>query len=65
VRDGRVTESPYRGDIHYKTRLTTADVLEIRRRIAAGDRVSVIARDYGVCSSTVSLIHLRRNWRHV
>lgn len=51
-----------RGERSGKAKLTTAGVIDIRRRIAAGDRLDYIARDFGVSPVTISGIKARRRW---
>lgn len=48
-----------------KKKLTVADVTEIRRRRASGEPLSPIARDFGIGNTGVSMIALRRTWKHV
>lgn len=43
-------------------RLSEVDVLEVRRRVAAGELHRVIAADFGVARSTVSLIATGKRW---
>lgn len=45
--------------------LTAAQVRDIRRRLANGEIQKSIAKRYGVSQAAVSLIKLRRKWRHV
>lgn len=45
--------------------LTEDAVREIRRRCANGERGVSLAREYGVCHSTITAIKNGRNWRHV
>jgi len=45
--------------------LTEASVRDIRARRAAGEKLKPLAKEYGVCISTVSHIVTRRNWRQV
>jgi DNA-binding NarL/FixJ family response regulator len=45
--------------------LTDADIRGIRNRIATGVSNAEIAREYGVSSSTISLIKSRKTWSHV
>lgn len=45
--------------------LTEKAVLEIRARIAGGERNRPIAEDYGVSISTIHLIRHNRIWRHI
>ena len=45
-------------------KLTSEEVLEIRKLLAAGERLQrEIAKDFGVCRQTVSLIKLGKIWR--
>lgn len=46
------------------TKLTEADVREIRTRIHS-ERQSDLAREFGVYESTISAVVRRRTWRHV
>jgi hypothetical protein len=55
----------HRGTRHGMAKLTEAQVLEIRRRRDAGERLQAIADDFGVDMSLVSLIGLRKIWRHL
>jgi len=43
-------------------KLTNAQAAEIRARRATGERLKVIAQDYGVTDRTVSKIALGRSW---
>jgi hypothetical protein len=45
--------------------LTTADVLEIRRRSATGESRASVARAFGVSSPTVTRIVQRKTWTRV
>lgn len=51
-----------RGSRHYKTQLTTEKVLDIRSRIAAGERAVDLAREYRVTQQVVSAIKLGKSW---
>jgi hypothetical protein len=53
------------GERHPCAKLTEADVIEIRRRCAAGEYQRTVARRFGVSQSTVSAAHNRRTWRHL
>ena len=48
-----------------RRRLTGAQVIEIRARRDAGDRLAVLAADFGVTPSNVSQIVRRRTWKHL
>lgn len=51
-----------RGERHARVKLTEAGVLEIRRRLAAGETQAAIAADVGVTHSAISSIAIRKNW---
>lgn len=46
-------------------KITAADVPIIRQRIAAGQSLSQIGRDYGLSKVAIRYIGIRRNWKHV
>jgi hypothetical protein len=46
-------------------KLTADDVIEIRRRRAAGAQVATLAEEFGISGALVSQIALRRAWAHV
>jgi hypothetical protein len=46
-------------------KLTTSEVLEIRRRKTQGDRHVDIAADFGISKANVEAIVYRRSWRHL
>ncbi len=48
-----------------KPKLTADQVLEIRKRVAAGEPQKQVAVDFGIDPSGVSDIHLRRTWKHI
>jgi uncharacterized protein YjcR len=45
--------------------LSEAQVVDVRKRIAAGDRGVDIARDLGVNPTTICDIKKRRKWTHI
>lgn len=53
------------GSNHGRAILTEGDIPTIRKRIAAGDKHSDIAGDYGLHFSTISAISRGRLWAHV
>lgn len=67
VRHGSVThpERVARGERVASARLTAAQVLEIRRRLAAGERGVDLAAAFGVKKSVVSKIARRATWSHL
>lgn len=54
-----------RGEGHGCARLTTADVIALRRRHVEGESQSSLAREFGVHVSTVHLVVHRKKWAHV
>jgi len=56
-------ERPPAGEKHYKSRLSEEVVAEIRRRLAAGERVKVIAIDTGVSARSISDIKNGKTWK--
>jgi hypothetical protein len=59
-------ESVLRGEQNVSAKLTEAQVIEIRRRFAAGGITKVaLGREYGVSGVLISHIVTRKIWRHV
>jgi hypothetical protein len=54
-----------RGSKVHGAKLTEADIPVIRARIAAGDKLAAIARDFGVSAGLPGLIKSRKIWAHV
>ena len=54
-----------RGSSHPKTKLTEADVIEIRRLYESGERPKQLALLFDLPASTVSNIVARRSWAYV
>jgi hypothetical protein len=52
------------GSSHPWARLTEADILAIRQRLAAGDRVTAVAAAYEIDRSSIRLIRDRKTWKH-
>lgn len=52
---------------HRKQRetLDTAQVLQIKRRLAAGEGATAISRDYKVHLTTINAIKYGKTWKHV
>lgn len=46
-------------------KLTDGEVIEIERRVRAGERQQGIARDYGITRSNVGLIGQHKTWLHL
>jgi hypothetical protein len=53
------------GERHGMSKLKAADVLAIRARAANGEKLAAIAKDFPVTENNISLIVLRRAWRHI
>lgn len=53
-----------RGAEHPQAKLSESQVHEIRQRLAAGETGVALATEYGVCNSTISMIHKERTWIH-
>ncbi len=54
-----------RGERNHHAKLTVADVVAIRQRLANGEPGRTIARDYPVHRDYISLIKNRTIWKHV
>jgi hypothetical protein len=54
-----------RGEDHGSAKLTAPEVLEIRRRVSAGERQTEIAKELGVDKGLIWQIKERRIWTHV
>lgn len=54
-----------KGSLHPKTKIIEADVIEIRRLRASGEKISVIAARYEMKKRAISAICTRRTWRHI
>lgn len=61
----RHPESVMRGERSLLARLTAADVLVIRARLANGERQTVLASEFGVRQTAISSIKLRQTWKHL
>lgn len=64
-RDRKGRHVPVPGEAQGSSKLTDADVLEIRRLRAAGVKLAEIAAHFGIAYSNVSLIASRKTWRHL
>lgn len=53
------------GERNPMSKLTNADVIEIRRTCNAGERCNIVAKRFGVKTETVSNIVNRKTWRHI
>ena len=50
---------------HAKANLTERKVLEIKKRLAAGERAAAICTDYNVHVTTINAIKYGKTWNHV
>lgn len=64
VAKGRARGGSSLGELNPASKLTETDVVEIRRRVAAGELQCVVAKEFGVSKSAVADIHHNRSWRH-
>ena len=62
---GQLGNSKSRGEANRHAVLTEEQVVEIRRRLVAGERGSSIARQYGVKKAAISKIKHGRSWSHI
>jgi hypothetical protein len=53
------------GEKNGRSILNANDVLEIRSRAANGESQSVLAKNFGVTKSNISLIVRRKKWTHI
>ena len=65
MRDAAAKGRVARGERNGQAKLTEDAVREIRARRAAGEKLTDLARQYGVVFGIVSAIAHRRIWRHV
>src|SRR3990167_1493684 len=55
----------FNGELNPNARLKQKDVLEIKRRILSGERIGLIAEDFGVGKMLISLIKSGKRWRYL
>jgi hypothetical protein len=65
IQKGRMIVGDHRGIRHGSAKLNDAAIVEIRRRRDGGEKLKPIADDFGVDVSLISLIGLRKIWKHV
>ncbi len=65
ARDARERNLYAKGERHWHARLTEAQVVEIKRRLANGQKQKIIAADFKVTRETVTAINNGRCWSHV
>jgi hypothetical protein len=54
-----------KGEANGNSKLTEADVREIRRRLAAGEFQHVLALEYGVGLNAINCIKTGKTWKHL
>lgn len=62
---GRRVFNPNKGELHYRSELTDSDVLQIRSMRASGMKLKDIGQEFGIPFKHVSLISLRKRWKHI
>lgn len=65
VAKGRHGKSGVQGERHPSHKLTDAQVIEIRRRAAAGEQTRPMAREFGVTAPVVRGIRRGTMWKHL
>lgn len=53
------------GEKHPQAKLTVEQVRLIRARLAAGERSVTLAKEMGVCESTIHIIKYNKSWKHL
>lgn len=64
-RKGRGKTHVARGDAHPRTKLTTEGVLDLVKRVRAGEPRANIAREYGLTKGGLDCIMIGASWAHV
>ena len=64
VRKGRQQKTSV-GEMNFKAKLTSENVIEIRKLRESGEKAHFIGRMFGVTDATVCKIALRQTWKHV
>jgi hypothetical protein len=54
-----------RGSKSFHAKLNEGQVVEIRRRLLAGEKGYRLAQEFGVSNPAISRIRLRQNWSHI
>ncbi len=65
VRDMFFHGTSPRGEKCYSAKLTTDQVIEIRRRLANGEVCHRLAKEYGVGKTQITRIKNRHKWKHI
>ncbi|HEY8624294.1 MAG TPA: HNH endonuclease signature motif containing protein [Casimicrobiaceae bacterium] len=55
---------PY-GEKHYNARLTVAKVIELRRRFESGEKLTLLAKEFGIDCGHASAVANRKKWKQV
>lgn len=63
--DNNYGNTNLQGVKHWAVKLCEEDVTEIRKRCAAGQSQSSLAKEYGVSPMTISDVVSRKTWRHI
>lgn len=53
------------GERHSQAKLNDEAILDIRKRLFYGETQVSIAKHYGLCQSTISLVANRKRWSHI
>jgi HNH endonuclease len=53
------------GQIHWRAKLTDADVVSIRRRRSSGEKCEALGREYGISNQAISAIARHQRWAHL
>jgi hypothetical protein len=62
---GRERVPAFKGQDHGESKLKNEDVVRIRKEVAAGRKQKELAKELGVSVSLVSMIVLRKAWKHL
>jgi hypothetical protein len=65
VLDGLRNQTASRGEKQRSAKLTSEEVLDIRKRYAKGERSSSLAKDFGVTPTSIRAITSGRAWKHI
>lgn len=60
----KMERNPPRGSNNGNAKLTDADIVQIRKRLAKGETGAAIARDYGMTRQAINQIRRGEKWRH-
>lgn len=65
LRDRAIHGRMKRGEACWNAKLTKGQVLEIRRRMAAGEKSQDLAKEFCVQARNIRRIHNRKRWAHL